>query len=308
MGSDGETVICCGLFLLGIGVLYFLAWLSDNWSRISQWLPATVYALLIIIITILILFELKKILDSTLYTSLFSLLSAGILIIIVIASISSVIHAQPNIYPPSTPKITPSPTITPTYSYLSTTPSPTIIPTYSYLPTTLPIKTISPSIYSTIKPVTTIMSTTPSSSNNNDRYTTQTPITTPTKKSAVQIADQILVYSTPVKINSVKDLTVGDIIQEDPSDSAYYQNGAKYIQKIDSPNDKVVIQELVRDSPHTSFYLLGDPTTQSIFSSALVRNYPNRIGHAEGTLPSKVLIGSGEGSTMFVWGVYPYGS
>jgi hypothetical protein len=115
-------------------------------------------------------------------------------------------------------------------------------------------------------------------------------------------------YFPTTKINSVNDLQVGDIVQIDPTDSVYDRKVAKYIQKIDSANDKVIIQDLVWDDLNRTFYFKGAPTTQSIFSNALVRDYPYIIGHAQGTIPSQVLVGSGEGSRSFVWNVYPYES
>jgi hypothetical protein len=100
----------------------------------------------------------------------------------------------------------------------------------------------------------------------------------------------VIEYPGPVKIVNPLDLKVGDIIQRSTSDSRYDIDHAYRVETLFPQTNELLIKEIIMFKSENQWITMGSETGRLITSGALMRDYPNLIGHASGSLPQKCMI------------------
>jgi len=100
----------------------------------------------------------------------------------------------------------------------------------------------------------------------------------------------VIEYPGPVKIVNPLDLKVGDIIQRSTSDSRYDIDHAYRVETLFPQTNELLIKEIIMFKSENQWITMGSETGRLITSGALMRDYPNLIGYASGSLPQKCMI------------------
>ena len=135
---------------------------------------------------------------------------------------------------------------------------------------------------------------------NKENVVTSTPTPTPsesvTAPSTTQVNQHgvvnngIIIYTNPEKIIKPEDLQIGDLIQMSLDDSRYDKDHGWIVENISSQNNQYLIKQIVKFKSENRWFGINTTNSVLISSGALIRDYPNKIGHAFEPLPQKCLM------------------
>ncbi len=282
--GDQDTAggaICCGLIILFFVIIY----LSENWKTIGPIVPWAFYWLLIVIILLVIVNETYTIGKTSGKTALSSLclISFGLVLIVILIGSGIAISEGAST---TDPYIKPSPTRTPT---------PTAIPT---LKTTLPTRTATRTLTPRITSGSTVGKIVTSSSGGS--------VGTMSSDSEISHADSVIGYNPVIVVKNKGDIDLGDIVQRDSTDTSYDQYKAYLIQNYLPETDQYLLISLTRDPlAQSPWYAISGENAVRMYSGALIREYPTKVGHATGTIPTKKWVTNYFGDGKYEWSIYP---
>lgn len=108
------------------------------------------------------------------------------------------------------------------------------------------------------------------------------PLTTSQVNQKGIVKNGIIIFGIPEKITRPEDLQIGDLIQMSSDDSSYDKEHGFIIKNISPQNNQFLINEIFK---REIWYSIEPQSSKSITSGALMRDYPNKIGHASEPLP-----------------------